>query len=434
MLPIQSQQLTTINQQPTTKNEMNATKNNIGNYKTTPRTKAKTTASTIGRICKLDETEQRHGRNTKRPTEVSSCESTSNGFLKTMFLPKFKENDFQKSIPIATRDLNQIQRKNTKIERDFYQSLSQLAEHYGINPMSTKDFKYPYNVALSIWDIKKHLNEKIEHWDHIRLVENGDKTYLTSKERYNTNAILYYIPVIPLYKMLRDKRVRKSAYLLLSVCSYLYRNVNIPYYRKEDSYLYWMYEMLTDWVEQDEEFEENLICKEELQQAETIGDFIEQKIFHKKNIEFFEKRLESFKPKNDFDRECFHLSNKAFQLFSDYPEEQYFRNAKYNNASKQENTNEDNDGYSYEEETVVSMDKYISFYAEDKGVIHQNIIDSVNNEFNEYGELQEPIIFKKFDGNPLTRTNLDFENRLFEVINRLIFIITNYKTLNNGNN
>jgi hypothetical protein len=115
-------------------------------------------------------------------------------------------------------------------------------------------------------------------------------------------------------------------------------------------------------------------------------------------------------------------------LFTDYPEEQFFRNAKYgNNTSKQENINEDNDGYSYEEETVVSMDKYISFYAEDKGVIHQNIIDSVNNEFNEYGELQEPIIFKNFDGKPLNNNNLDFENRLFEILNSLISILINYK-------
>ena len=184
--------------------------------------------------------------------------------------------------------------------------------------------------------------------------------------------------------------------------------------------------MLTDWVEQDEEFDENPICKKELQQAEIIGDFMEQKIYRKKNIEFFEKRLRQFKPKNDFEKDCLQLSEKTFQLFSEYPEEQFFRNAKYSNASKQESLCNDYDYENYEEETVVSMDKYISFYAEDKGVIHQNIIDSVNNEFNEYGELQEPIIFKNFDGKPLTENNLDFENRLFEILNRLISILINY--------
>lgn len=345
--------------------------------------------------------------------------------MRTIFLPKFKETDFQKSTS-TERNLIQNQRKNTKTERDFYQSLSQLVEHYNLNPMQTKEFEFPYNMVLSIWDTEKQLKNTIENWENIRLIENGEKTYFTSKERYNTNATLYYIPVIPLYKMLKDKNRKKTACLLLSVCAYLYRNVNIPYYRKEDSYLYWTYEMLIDWIE--EELDENHRYKKELQEAKTIGDLMEQKISHKKNIEFFESRLNQFKPKDDFESDCFQLSEKAFQLFSDYPEEQYFRNAKYNNLSKRESLDIDNDYENYEvEETVVSMDKYISFYADDKGVIHQNIIDSVNNEFNEYGELQEPIIFKNFDGNPTINSNLDFENRLFEIINRLIFIITNYK-------
>ncbi|WP_426474830.1 hypothetical protein [Chryseobacterium balustinum] len=406
---------------------MNATKNYIGNNTTTRRTKAKTTAPTDRRLYLLDEAKQRHCRNTKKPKEISSCESTSNGFLKTTFLPKFRENDSLKLFGKSRKDLNQIQRKNAKKESDFYQSLSQLAEHYGIYPMETKDFEYPYNISLSIWDVKKKLNEKVEHWDHIRLVRNGDKTHFTSNERYNTNATLYYIPVIPLYKMLKDKNRKKTAQLLLSVCSYLYRNINIPYYRQEDSYLYWTYEMLSDWIEEDEEVDENHFSKKELLQAEIIGDFMEQKISHTKNIEFFRQRLNQFILKDDFDKECFQLSEKAYQLYNDYPDEQFFRNAKYNNISNQKNKDEDNDGYSYdEEETVVSMDKYVSFYADDKGLIHQNIIDSVNNEFNEYGELQEPIIFKNFDGSPLNNDNLDFEDHLFELINHLTFILSNY--------
>ena len=411
---------------------MNATKNHIGKNTTNRRTKTKTTAPTDRRIYLLDEAEQRHGRNTKRPKEISSCESASIGFLKNTFLPKFKENDFQKSIPKSSRNVNHIQRKNAKTERNFYQSLSQLEEHYGIYPMETEDFEYPYNIVLSIWDIKKQLNEKIEHWDNTRLVENGDITYFTSSERYNTNATLYYIPVIPLYKMLKDKNRNKTAQLLLSVCSYLYRNVNIPYYRQEDSYLYWTYEMLNDWIEEDEEIHENDSSKKELRQAEIIGDFMEQKIFHTKNIEFFGQRLNQFKSKDDFDKECFQLSEKAYQLYNDYPDEQFLRNAKYNNISeqeisKQESLDEDNDSYNYDdEEAVVSMDKYVSFYADDKGFIHQNIIDSVNNEFNEYGELQEPIIFKNFNGSPLNNDNLDFENCLFELINHLTFILSNY--------
>ena len=119
-----------------------ATKNYIGKNKNSRKTKAKTTAPTVRRICRLDEAGQKRFGNTERPTEISSDKPTSDGFLKCTFLPKLKKNDFQKSIS-SEKSLIQIQRKNAKTESDFYQSLSQLVEHYRLNPMTTIHLGYP---------------------------------------------------------------------------------------------------------------------------------------------------------------------------------------------------------------------------------------------------------------------------------------------------
>ena len=105
-----------------------ATKNNLGKSKNTRKTKAKTTASTVGRICRLDEAGQKRFGNSERPTEISSDKSITNGFLKCTFLPKLKENNAQK-LASDEQNLAQIQRKNTKLESDFYQSFSQMAVH-----------------------------------------------------------------------------------------------------------------------------------------------------------------------------------------------------------------------------------------------------------------------------------------------------------------
>lgn len=387
---------------------MNATQNHIGSNKTTRRKKTEATSPTIGRICRLDETGKRHFRNSKRPKEIRSDNATSNGFLKATFLPKLKEDE--------TVTTQQNGRKITKTERDFYQSLSRLANHYRINPMPIKEFEYPYNIALSLFDVEKQLKNKIENWDNIRLIQKENKTYFISEDRCNSGSTLFYIPVIPLYKMLKNKQRKKSAQLLLSVCAYLYRNIDIPYFRQENSYLYWNYEMLTDWLDQDEDIDENHLYKKELQQAEILGDLMEQKISHCKNLEIFGKRLERFKSKNDFDKCCFQLSETAFRLYTDYPDERFFRNAHFNNVLKQENREEEE---YYNEDKVISMDKYISFFADDKGWVYQNLIDCVNNEFNEYAELQEPMIFKAFNGSDITKNNLDFENRLFDVLIQL---------------
>ena len=73
-----------------------------------------------------------------------------------------------------------------------------MAEHYGLNPISTKHLGYPYNIALALDDIQKQLKNKVRDWKEILVIEEKGKTYFTSEERYNTGAILYYIPIVPL--------------------------------------------------------------------------------------------------------------------------------------------------------------------------------------------------------------------------------------------
>ena len=72
------------------------------------------------------------------------------------------------------------------------------------------------------------------------------------------------------------------------------------------------------------------------------------------------------------------------------------------------------------------MDKYISFCAELKGELFQTLFETVNTEFQEYTVMEEPIISKKFDGSNITEHNLDFENRLFPLIEELIYILNGF--------
>ena len=391
-----------------------ATKNYIGKNKNSRKTKAKTTAPTVRRIFGLDETRQKRFGNTERPTEISSDKPTSDGFLKCTFLPKLKKNDFQKSIS-SEKSLIQIQRKNAKTEKDFYQSLSQLAEHYGLNPISTKHLGYPYNIALALDDIQKQLKNKVRDWEEIRLIEEKGKTYFTSEERYNTGAILYYIPIVPLYRLSKNPKRKQAVQLLQSVCSYLYHIAGVPYYRKQDSYLFWMYEMVTEWITSDDENEETPIYLSEIKQAEHIGDFMEQKIYNHHNLTRFKDHLKNFKAKDRFDNDCFMLARKIFFLYEQYPNATIYQNLLSNTEEKE-----------YENDSIVSMDKYVSFCADDKGLLFETLFETVNSEFQECTTMEEPTVIKKFDGNIITNNNLDFENRLFPLIEELICILNNF--------
>ena len=72
------------------------------------------------------------------------------------------------------------------------------------------------------------------------------------------------------------------------------------------------------------------------------------------------------------------------------------------------------------------MDKYVSFCSEAKGLLFQTLFEAVNSDLQEYATMQEPRVIKKFDGRNITNNNLDFENRLFPLIEELIYILNNF--------
>ena len=382
-----------------------ATQHYIGNNQHTRTETTTAIAPTVGRVRQLATKTKGRKPSAERQAEIRTNSNATNGILKCTFLPKLK----------TAPSVQACQ----KTERDFYKSLSQLAEHYSIEPMQTHSFKFPYNVVLAMWDMEAKAKRTNINWDGFKLIQDSTKTYFTSEERYNTGTTLYYIPIVPLFKMLKDPKRKKTAQLLISVCSYLYHIAQIPYYRQEESYLYWLYEMMNDWVEQDEETEETESYKSELRNAEYIGDRIEQKLFNRTNLKVFEQRLNRFKSVDMFDKECWQVACNAFALCTEYPNTTIFSNA----------TLPEKDPYDNDENEIIGMEKYISFIADTKGWLYESLSDTINNEFNEYGAMAEPTISKRFDGSEIPTANLDFENRLFGLLNDLSGILYEYKTI-----
>lgn len=386
---------------------MDYAKDNYFGYSSNARPKkTKTALRTARRFYALDAETQRRRRGAERQRQFSPSGDASNGFLKVSFLPRLQES---KTVQ-ACQDIS-------KMESDFYASLASLAEHYHIVPMATRHFEYPYNMGLAVWDLEEKLKKSVGNFSELRLLQDSHKTYLLSEEKYSTGTTLYYIPIEPIYQMLIEPKYKQNAHLLLSVCSYLYHIADVPYFRQQGSYLYWLYEMHREWTEQDEEREENERYVREFDKAEMVGDCIEQKIFNRTNLEVFEKRLNRFKSRNAFDNECRDIAQKAFDLYSDYPNEGIFRNSPIYEEEEDEDT----------ENEAIRMEKYISFISDTKGWLYESIEESINNEFNEYGSMDEPTILKHFDGNELTQNSLDFESRLFALLDELCALLHNYK-------
>lgn len=375
-----------------------ATTSHIGKNKPARRKKTKNAPQTISQVFGVVGPAQRYRRNKKGQTEIRANKGTTYAFLNSTFLPKFRENPHFKPAENA--------------EEEFYESLSELAEHYRIEPKPTQRFTFPYSALLALEDIQKNVGNVAE----VRICREENKIFLRTEERYNTGATLFYIPIVPLYKICKDPKRKKSAVLLKSVSAYLLHSAKIGYYRNSDTYLYWMYEMVGEWLISDEENEEAETYRTEIRRAEQIGDLMQGKIFNLQNLRRFGERLEHFTIRNEFDQKCYCLARKAFELSNDYPNENIDRNT----AVFGQNCEEDGD---YGENSTVKIDQYVSFCADTEGLLFQSLFESINLEFSEYCHTEEPTIVKKFNGDGADKGSLDFKRRIFPIIEELIDIL-----------
>ncbi|MBS1528380.1 MAG: hypothetical protein JST19_22225, partial [Bacteroidetes bacterium] len=223
----------------------------------------------------------------------------------------------------------------------------------------------------------------------------------------DTGTTLYYIPVIPLYRLLQGRRSRKGAQLLLSVCSYLCRIAGVPYYREDDSYLNWHYEMFAEMLADDagnmdaEDYEQD---KSALNRAAYYGDIMGKRIYHSYQLECFEQRIHAFLPRNTWDADCLKAARTAFDLWRQYPDGHLLKHAP-ETADEDEN-----------EEPPVRIYEYVSFISETKGGLFSSLSEMVNSEFNERTQLDEPVVITHYDGSETEQDSLDFERRLFDLI------------------
>lgn len=357
------------------------------------------TLSTVRKIRNRPQPSARCGRSKNTTAKICPFGATANAFLKQQFLPLIE----------TETKLTQ----NESTEKGFFDSLSILTALYGFTTISLKEKPYPYNILLA----HKHAQKELSRLGQdIELVILADDTAvkLATNHTYSTGTTLYYIPILPLYKLLQDKKQKRNAELLLSVFAYLYHIAGIPYYRDDYSVLAYYYEVMEDWMmeaweEEGEAEEKNCNCSA-LNKASFYGDVIYRKMYNPYHLSQFEQRIDSYREQCAFDYECLTVAQKAFALMSDYPHHNIFRNTR----------NEDLD----QDDGIIRAEQYISFIAENEGTLYEEIARMVNDEFNECSQMEQPSLRQVYDrqDNPCPQ-GLDFEYRIFPLLNDLCTLL-----------
>jgi hypothetical protein len=308
--------------------------------------------------------------------------------------------------------------EQSTVERDFFKSLSYLSKHYGLRLTNYRSLPYPHNILMT----EKEVNIKLKtkgRYRELQIVEKDDSQIcLSVRETFNHDFRLYYIPVMPIYDLWQKTAFAHCAELLTAVCAYLYIEADVTYYRDEETYMFYNYEILSEWITEgkdDMEKDDYKMQQSAYDKAIKQGNFIQEKMMATGFRHSLDSLIASFIAVSDFEKECLKIARNCWGLWQAFPAMNLFKHASLQNYEA--------DDY---EDNYIAMHEYFSFVGSVKDSVSDTLRGMVNNDFNERSRYQEPEIITFFDEpKPSYNDELAYEKRLFSLIDDLCTLIFN---------
>jgi len=339
-------------------------------------------------------------RSSAQPAKKRTARHPADGFLKAHFLPFWA---------IATRNYRQM-------EAEFFRSLAHLCALYDLPVPDVSATPFPQNVTVAYMKISEAVKAKDKNANCIIVKDDTRNATLAVLKSHDTGRCLYYIPVRPLWNLVQTAKEQPLANLLTSIYGYLYQIAKVPYYTENDAYLFYQYDTIERWIDEDDEEEqehkdEQIDALHELTYAgNRVVTLIRDPIW----LADFEANIKAYKETETWDLETECLATEFLALFKEYSTQTLFDNIH-------------DDLIEPEETERVRAEQYISFYWSGNDCFYDMLFEMVNNEFQECGITDEPMSVQYFDTPQTQITNeLNFERRLFDLIDKLCAILNPY--------
>jgi hypothetical protein len=350
--------------------------------------------------------------------------SSSKGRSVTPDTPATTTPDFlrQRFLPLCAMN-NEALPKQQCTEVSYFKSLEKLCSLHQLEPFDVTDKLYPYNILLSFWDARRKVSAANEDME-LQIISDKGKTLISTTDSIDADHKLFYVPVEPLYLLSQRKGIedKKATNVLYSVFAYLYHHVGLPYYRSEESFQYWHYEMIESWImEADDEGEtaETEDHLKEIEEAKYYGDLIESKIYSFDNLRYFGTRLQSLKPATDWQRRCAVIGKAFYDLHLNFP-----------NASLASHLQLGTNPYydEIEADDRIQPHQYLGFVNNTKGWLGETLFETISNELNECVATDHPAVTHVYDEHLISLDeNINYERKLFFLIGELYTLLNDIK-------
>lgn len=351
------------------------------------------------RICDIAEQDGRRRRRKKRQAEKRTSRLIADDFLNYQFTP------------IINREVGLLGHP-TKVANDFYQSLNNLVTFYHLKVNTNSGLCYPHNIVESFNKVKAAFGKQVKDLNLAIIQDEKHKACVATTKEYDTGYTLFYLPVRPLLTLMQYRQKRQQANLLLSMFAYLYQVAGIPYFT--NCFLGGEYEMIHDWyTDATDDYDEDLFIEvmETYRLMDHFGKRFLKSIRHPYHLQQFEDRVKAFKPRNESEQGLKEVSQCLLNLYQRHPHRSITDNLP-------------NGFIETGDEDVIQPDEYISFFWDDRGTLYEQLIETVNQRFQETTNLLEPMAIQLFDKIPSKEEHsLDFEADFFDCLHDLADVL-----------
>jgi hypothetical protein len=348
----------------------------------------------MGSILQKAEYPKDRGRDQKRYTEKCTA------FNATAALEAYR-------FPMYMGAKSQILTDWKKRERGFFNSLSYLESLYDFKTIEESDFPYPQNVKIAL-DMARRKLRGFDPRTQIAILSTEDNpsflvTYMTLKTEYD----FYHLPLQPLTWLRSQKKYKAEADLLVSICAYIYKGMDVDLFCDEGSHVYYQMELLKECMEQDgDEAIEGLVY--DVENAFRQGSILRTEFLKKSTLAGFAARVRRYKPKDEKSEQLLAIAKAALYLHQHFPTESISESMRYSHEF---------DGADDMDHTPFNAYRRLSFIWDMDTELFDQVWEMLRNEMDAVDVYNEPLTFQFFkEPQAKIELSLAFQEKAFELL------------------
>lgn len=301
-----------------------------------------------------------------------------------------------------------------KRERGFFNSLSYLEALYGFKANGADEFPYPQNIQMASLVASHALRDFHPLANMSILTEKDNTTFVATSMEYESPFDFYHFPIEHIFRLIENKDFGPEVGLLLSLCHYLYRVLDIDFYADEGAFVNYEIDCIREsFLFEPDEYTESMI--DEIDKTLKNGRIFQRLMVKSSNLTQLARRVKKFRPKDDRGEQLLHLASQTLKLY-----EQYGKRSVTRTMYPSEGFGE-NDLDPYADDDTFNAYRRFSFVWDIRSEMYDNLWRSITDLANSLnGSCEEPRCYQLFKEPQSTITmSLDFEIKAFDLMDQI---------------